>query len=117
MSLLANEDGGVKPWVTYGLVALAIFAGAYFVRAAWTKSDRPNDIGLLCITSGCGYNDSRLLEIGESVPLKCPKCGKASVYATVNCPKCRTPNVWNVDRGLKGPTKCTKCGTEIIRGN
>ena len=115
MSLLSDDNGGVKPWVTYGVVAVVILVGGYFVHAAWVKADRPADAKLLCVE--CGYSTIRELEIGEAPPLKCPKCGKQSVYPAIKCPKCGTPNVWNADRGLKGVTKCTKCGAEIYRGS
>src|SRR5262245_3118913 len=113
MSVFANEDGGVKSWVTYSLVTVAVLVGVYFVRAAWNKGDTPTDIALLCVNKTCGYTTSRVMEVGEAPPLKCPKCGKDSVYPAIKCPKCGAANVWNADLGIKGPTKCNKCGTEI----
>src|SRR5437899_3000145 len=115
MSPFKNNNGGGKPWVTYGVVAVVLLVGGYFVRAAWHKGDKPEDAKLLCVE--CGYTSSRTLEIGEASPIKCPKCGKQSLYPAIKCPKCGAPNVWNADRGIPGVTKCKKCGAEIHRGN
>ena len=111
------NSGGVPSafrWVLVVVGALAVGGAVYY---AWTRSgDPPLTASLICVTDGCGYTDSRSLEIGETLPGKCPKCGKDSVFSAFLCPKCKTPNVMNADRGLPGATKCSKCQSEIHHG-
>lgn len=114
--LLYNDDEQMRPGVLYGLIALAIGIGAYFVYANWTSADEPVAIARMCVTQGCGYTSTQDLQLGETFPGKCPSCGKDSVYIALRCPKCKTANVLNEDRGIKGPTKCSRCGTELRYG-
>ena len=110
--LLYNEDEEVRPGVVYGLIGLAFVVGGYFVYVYWTTGGQV-EAHMLCITPNCGYASERKLEKGEPFPGLCPKCGKQSVYYALTCPKCGKPHVLNESRGLRGPTKCTQCGTEI----
>ncbi|MBI4580723.1 MAG: hypothetical protein HY718_13535 [Planctomycetes bacterium] len=114
--LLYNDEEQIRPVIVYGLAALAIGVGGYFVYARWAGTDRPVEVSLLCATAGCGYSDERQLQIGEPIPGICPTCKQASVYPAFRCPKCRTANVLNEDRGIKGRTKCSKCGAELHYG-
>lgn len=114
MSILANEDGGVKPWVTYGVVLIAVLVGGYFVRGAWNAGSHPEKAAMLCVK--CGYTRADELQVGDIPPLKCPKCDQQSLYPAFPCTKCGTPNVWNENLGSKGPTKCRKCGAENFHG-
>ncbi len=114
MSVFTDDDGGVKPWVTYAIIGIAIFAGGYFVYGAWRKSGSPTNVNLMCYS--CEYVSDRELTIGETFPAKCPKCDKDTFVPAFRCPQCQTPNVWNEDRGLKPPTKCRKCGAESRHG-
>jgi Zn finger protein HypA/HybF involved in hydrogenase expression len=66
-----------------------------------------------CVTEGCGFHEARVLTVGETLPLQCPKCGKNSLYVSHTCPQCRTLNVMNEVQGLPGTTKCSQCGAEI----
>src|SRR5690242_1041057 len=98
MSVFANEDGGVKSWVTYGVVTIAVLAGVYFVRAAWNKGNEAEKSAILC--PKCGYTSTEPLKIGDVPPMKCPKCGQQSLYPAFLCSKCGAPNVWNQNLGL-----------------
>jgi len=92
-----------------GIVAVAIWV-------IWSRASTTQPVVMMCMTPGCGYQRQRALQVGETFPLVCPRCGKKSVAPAFRCPKCGTPNVWNEDRGLKPPTRCTKCGEEIRHG-
>ena len=114
MGVFTDEDGGgVKPWVTYAVIGIAVFIGGYFVYGAWTKGDRPNTVTLMCSTKGCGYTRAEALQVGETLPLKCPKCGKDTVVVAYRCPDCKTPVILNEEIGLNPPARCPKCGAEV----
>ncbi len=115
-NLLTNEDGGVKPGVKYAGIGLLVVILGYWAFTTWTGGDRALTATLMCYTQGCGYTTARELEIGEVLPATCPKCGNKSVVSAFKCPGCGTPNVWNEDRGLAPPTRCTKCGREVRYG-
>jgi hypothetical protein len=115
-SLIKSEDGGVKPGIVYGVIGLAVVLGAYWVYASWTGPGKGMTVTMLCYTQDCGYSRDRALELGEILPAKCPRCGNLSVVSAFSCPGCGAPNVWNEDRGLAPPTKCTKCGREVRYG-
>jgi hypothetical protein len=114
--ILYNDEQRIRPGFVIGLFVLAIGAGGYYVYARWQGAEKMVGVRMMCVTPGCGYVRERQLEVGESIPGTCPQCGKASVYTSLRCRKCETPNVLNEDRGLKGPTRCTKCGTELRYG-
>ncbi len=111
------DEGGVKPWVTYAVIALAVIVGGYFVYGAWTQGEKPQDVTMKCATAGCGYATSLRPAIGTAIPGKCPKCGRESVFVAHFCPKCKEPVVLNENLGLKPPTKCPKCGAEVYYGS
>jgi len=111
-----EDDGRLRPHVAWGAIALAVGASLYFGYRAWSRDSRSHRVALMCMTEGCDYQREESLQVGETLPLKCPKCGKMSVVPSFTCPNCGTPNVWNEDRGLKPPTKCTKCGKENYHG-
>jgi uncharacterized OB-fold protein len=113
---IAKEEGGVPPWVKHAIIAIAVIAGGYFIYAAWRSSDRQLEATLMCSTQGCGYLRTEALQVGEMLPARCPKCGKDSLLPAFNCPKCKTVNIWNENRGLPPPTKCSKCGQEVRHG-
>lgn len=114
--LLYNDDEEMRPAVAYTIVAVCCLVIGYFVYHAWAGVDSQLEANLLCITEGCGYADSRQLEVGELFPAECPKCGKKSVFYALKCPKCGKPHVMNEVLGKPGPTKCSKCGTEVRHG-
>jgi hypothetical protein len=113
---VAKDVRGIPPWITYTIIAAAVIAGVYFTYAAWTKGDRPLEAALMCSTPGCGHLRVDALQVGEMLPAKCPKCGKDSLLPAFYCPKCKTVNIWNENRGLPPPTKCSKCGQEVRHG-
>jgi len=115
-NLIYNDDGDFRPGVAYGIMGLSAILVSYFVYSAWAGVEGQLDSSFLCATENCGYADSRKLEIGESFPAACPKCNKQSVYPAHRCPQCGKPHVHHALLGKPGPTKCTKCGTEIRRG-
>ncbi len=110
-----DEDGGLRSYVPWGLIGLALLIGGYYAYATWTRDSQTHDVAMMCATTGCSYEREETLQVGEILPIQCPKCGKKSVVPSFKC-KCGTSNVWNEDRGLKPPTKCTKCGKEYYHG-
>ncbi|NLX22905.1 MAG: hypothetical protein GXY55_14730 [Phycisphaerae bacterium] len=115
-NLVVNDDGSVKPAFTYTILVVSVLVAGFLAYRIWTAGDAVNERTMMCITPGCDYTRDRALQLGETLPALCPKCGKKSVVATFKCPHCGQPNVWNEDRGLKPPTKCTKCGKERWHG-
>jgi hypothetical protein len=113
MALLTNDDGGVKPWVTYTTVALVVVVAGYVVWGAMNKADRPHGLTMACSTPGCDFGDRMAPDPDAELPLKCPKCKQQSVWPGVNCPACKEPNVMGDD----GKVKCRKCGREFGRGS
>ncbi len=87
-----------------------VFAISYYIR---TAGGEPQVVSPSKCYS-CGYIGYQKLKVGESMP-PCPKCGKATYCPAFKCPKCGNLEVLNEYRGLEGPTKCSKCGTEIPR--
>ncbi len=111
-----NDEDQFRPAVSYAVVGLAILLCGYYVYAKWNGSDQAVETNLKCSTSGCAYISERPLQVGEKIPLQCPKCDQRAVYPALPCPKCGTPNVLNQYLGKKPPTKCSKCGTELRYG-
>jgi len=114
--LFMQDDGRPRQTVAWGGGLLVMAVAGYLAYAAWANSDGPQDVTLMCTTPGCAYQRERPLHLGEALPLTCPKCGKRSVAPAFRCPKCGTPNLWNEDRGMAPPTKCTTCGHEVRHG-
>ena len=112
-----NHDGTMKPWVTYGIVAVVVCAGGYLLYAAWTRGDRPLPSTLMCANAGCGFVQQRVIGPGEDCPQKCPKCSQTTLYIAFHCRKCGNPLIWNENRGLQPPTQCPKCGQENRHGS
>lgn len=110
-----DDNGGVKPWVTYTIIGLAVFLGGYFVYAKWTGFDKPHAVSMMCTTQGCGYQSTERLSVDSS--LHCPKCDKDSLVVAHLCPQCKTPVILNESIGKRGPTKCPKCGGEVRYGS
>lgn len=69
-----------------------------------------------CATPDCGFVELRPLQVDETLPLKCPKCGNQTLYVSRKCPTCETAVIMDEDRGQPGPTKCPKCGNEVRHG-
>jgi DNA-directed RNA polymerase subunit RPC12/RpoP len=114
--LFLLPDGGVKPWVTYAVLTLAVVEGGYFVYAAWTAEDKPTAGTWICMTPSCGRSVRRGPQLGENMPAKCPKCGNESLVPAYSCPGCKTPLALNEYRGTPPPTKCRNCGLEVWYG-
>ena len=112
--LFVNDDGGLKPWANYAVVALVIVGGGYFVYAAWTSGEKPLQGKWVCMYCNC--IGTKTPEVGGDVPAGCPKCGKQGFVPGYSCPKCKTPVVLNAYRNLPGPAKCPKCGHEVKYG-
>lgn len=112
-NIFTNEGGGVKPWVVWGILALAIVTGSYFIYGAWNGS---NELKATLMCSECGNIRTEALAVGEMLPATCSKCGKNAMLPAFHCPSCKTVNIWNENRGLPPPTKCRKCGQEVRHG-
>jgi hypothetical protein len=115
--LVVSEDGQTKPAGVAVVVLVLVFSSAALGYYLW-KSDLGGGIPQMespnkCYS--CGYMASRKLEVGIS-NTTCPKCGKETFLPAYKCKKCGNLEVLNEDRGLKPPTKCTKCGGEIRHG-
>ncbi len=115
-NMFTYDDGGVKPWVKYAALVIAVGAGGYFVYTGWSSEDASQEVTMMCLTEGCDYKTSRPLEFGEVLPAKCPKCGKNSLVPAFTCKGCGKPLILNEDRGLKPPTICPYCGKEVWYG-
>lgn len=104
-------------WIVILAGVLVVGAAVYLVRGA-RNPEAPAGMktNFLCVSEGCGFQESRALKSGETMPLRCPKCGKNSLYVSQTCPQCGQANVMNELRGLSGPSRCTQCGTEIRHG-
>lgn len=113
--LVYNDDGSARPAAAGSLVAVVVLLAGWFVYSAWAGMGGQLDSKLLCITEDCGYSDSRKLQVGESFPATCPRCGNRSVYPALKCPQCGKPHVPPVMLGKSGSTTCFQCGTEIRR--
>ena len=112
----AKDEGGIPPWIKYAVIVAAVIVGGYVVYAAWTRSERAPEAFVLCADPKCGYVEERVLQPGEDVPQKCPKCGQLTFYPAFPCRGCKTPLIWNENRHLPPPTKCPKCGRENRHG-
>jgi hypothetical protein len=108
-----SDEAGLPDWVKY-IVALALLAViAYFSFKACVGETRSQSIELMCSNPDCDYTRETRLQVGETLPLECPKCGKATVVPGFKCPDCGMLNTWNEDRGEAPPTPCTKCGRQV----
>jgi hypothetical protein len=110
-----QEQAGLKPWVSYTIIGVAVLVSVVTAYRLWTRGNQ-DPIAMMCVTEGCKYTTSVAPRPGDPSILTCPKCGKESVTPAIYCPKCGTPTVWNESRGLPGPTKCKKCGQEMRHG-
>lgn len=108
-------SGDARSIATCAALGLAAAVVGIFAYRAFTGGGTP-DVALMCMTPGCGTLRERPLELGESLPARCPACDKSSLVPAFTCPQCGTPNIWNEDRGLPPPTKCSKCGKEVRHG-
>lgn len=115
-SWFLDENGALRSYVAWVLGVLAVGALAYGAYAYWSRDSRVNKVSMMCMTAGCTYTREESLQEGETLPSLCPKCNQKSVVPSFKCTVCGTNNVWNEDRGLKPPTKCTKCGKEYYHG-
>ncbi len=114
--LVMDDDGTVRPAVTYAVIGLVVVVGGWFAWRAFTSDSGPLERGLKCTDDSCGYAVKRELKVGESIPANCPQCGKPTLVPTRPCPNCGTPVILNDYRGLAPPTKCPKCGQEVWHG-
>ena len=115
--LFASDGGNLKSGVAYAILAIAVACGGYFVYATWTSGDRPLVSTVMCANASCKHVDQRAQEVGEDWPQKCPKCVQQTLFVAFNCRKCAAPNIWNENRGLRPPTRCTQCGQENRHGS
>lgn len=115
-SWFVNEDGRLRSYVPWTILVLALAFASMWVYRVWTRDSGSHAVAMMCKTPGCSFTRAEKLQVGETLPLECPKCGNKSVVPSFACKACGTPNVWNEDRGLKPPTKCTKCGKEHYHG-
>jgi len=53
--MLTNPDGGLRPAVSYSLMAAAVLLGGYFIYRAVARIDSSPDVAMMCMTSGCDY--------------------------------------------------------------
>ncbi|HSW45961.1 MAG TPA: hypothetical protein VLM89_10360 [Phycisphaerae bacterium] len=109
-----DDDGMVRPPAAYGTIALAVLLLGLFAYRAWTKGEHPTTGTWICMD--CAKLADVTPKIGGDLPAKCPHCDKVSLVPAYACSKCKTPQVLNEYRGLKPPTKCTKCGAEVWYG-
>ncbi|MBI4580724.1 MAG: hypothetical protein HY718_13540 [Planctomycetes bacterium] len=106
------------PWGAVGLIVLlGVGVTAVLAWRGLDKRDERIKSVYLCTNAACGYSESRVPAVGEGLPFACPKCGQKTMYASFACPNCGTKNVLNQDRGLPGPSKCSKCDTELHYGD
>jgi len=110
------RDGQLRPAVAYGIICAVVAVAGYMVYTAWAGSGSSRPVAMMCMTPDCGYTRSERLQVGETFPAPCPRCGKNSLVPAFVCKECGTVNVWNEDRGLSPPTRCTKCGREVYHG-
>jgi len=109
------KDEGFKPWILYAAVGVAVVLGVYFVRGMWVGDEQTSESPWICITEGCGNVLDRVPQLGDPAPPHtCNKCGKKSLVPAFYCGQCGTPVTMNYWRDLPPPTKCPKCGQEII---
>ena len=111
-----DEGGHLRSFVPWTGIVVSLAVASFYAYRAWTRDSGPHSVAMMCMTPGCDYRRSESLQVGETLPLECPKCGKKSVVPSFSCPACGAANVWNEDRGLKPPTKCTQCGKESYHG-
>jgi len=109
VALTSPDRGKLVVWAVIGVAVLAL---AYFAWGAWSSRSRAQDVAMLCSNPKCGYTRAEPLQVGESLPMTCPRCGQRTLMAAFRCPKCGTPNIWNENRNALPPTKCRKCGRE-----
>jgi len=116
----------MKPGKVIAIVALVAVIGAagyyaIFGGAKSTKAIPPDKVrDFLCINKACGkafaegeLNLDDAAPYGDSgvMAIKCPACGKHSVFATRKCPSCGEVYVPTRSYlGPKGDLKCPKCG-------
>lgn len=111
--LVYNDGGRARPTAAGSLVAGVMLLAGWFVYSAWAGLGGQFDSELICITEDCGYSESRKLQVGESFPANCPRCGNRSVYPALKCPQCGKPHVHPVMLGKPGCITCSQCGTEF----
>ena len=112
-----------KPVLLGVVIALGLVGGAaaYQYLAGGTVASKSE--------AACGYDDCDWtgrfsLKPGDSYPLTCEKCGRASVFSIATCKQCGNQQVLNeLLRNFLGRddlprrTKCKNCDGPIVHGD
>lgn len=125
--MLVADDSGVtrqRVLLAVAIVALAaagVVAWHYFPRGPDTTiaSRRP----FKC--AECNAVFPHDLELGETEPINCPKCGKKTAWIPEACywtkdGKAKAEPTWVIVKermGLEGKTYCPDCGKEVVGHN
>lgn len=106
--------------VTVALVITGVVAGIQFLGGGANAAKGE----AACGYADCDWTGSFSLKPGDTYPLKCGKCGRASVFVTSTCKKCGNLQVLNeLLRQLAGRedlprrTECEQCGGPIVHGD
>ena len=106
--------------VTAALVITGAIVGIQFLRggANAAKGDAA------CGYADCDWTGDFSVKPGDSYPLKCAKCGRASVFVISTCKKCGNQQILNeLLRQLAGRedlprrTECEQGGGPIVHGD
>lgn len=111
---MAPKPAAPKTLLTTLLILVILGAAGYVLfSTGGMKDDGTPPTTMICMDEKCGAVTEKVLVVGETPPLLCPKCGQKTLVQAYFCPKCKKPLVLNEMRGGKPPTTCPACGEEV----
>lgn len=119
-NLVLTEDGRTKPAAAVVVVVVLVLSCSALGYYVWQGGGVDLGGGEPQISApfkcySCGYTMYAKVKLGVPMDI-CPKCKKSTLCPAKICPKCGSIEILNENRGLKPPTKCSKCGAEIRHG-
>ena len=68
-------DDDRRKWIMPVVTVVVLLIATYLVYRAWVTGGIVNEVALMCLDENCGYTRETQLQVGETLPLKCPNCG------------------------------------------
>ena len=106
--------------VTIALVITGVVVGIQYLGGGANSAKGE----AACGYADCDWTGRFSVKPGDFYPLKCAKCGRASVYVISTCKKCGHQQILNEllkqlagREDLPRRTECEQCGGPIVHGD